>query len=248
MNCTSCDAVLPMKARYCPACGVQVMLFEEQQSNDPSSAGVRRIEGQVESTPLPPQELEALRTRLIDCYVNFSMSKELSEWLQDLALPATGTMQEKLTRLRQHAGSLVLPAESVPRQIIWYLNRYDENILAEICEELGIDHIATKGALITRIYREVGTREGWLQPLSEDARQIITETFLPILSSMERKNVDHIDLRSELSHVLGNEQTGRHGPQANRSAIMAVLIPGLLQEAHASLFQEEFNERVRTGL
>jgi len=247
MNCVCCDAALPMKARFCPACGVRVKQFEEQPSDEPSSSRAQQTEGHDEPASSPPQDLEALKTRLIDCYVNFSMSKELSEWLQDLALPATGTIQEKFARLRQHAGSLVLPAESVPRQIIWYLNRYDENILAEICQELGIDPIAPKGTLITRIYREVGTREGWLQPMSEDARQIITETFLPILRSMERKHGDDVDLHSALSHVLGSEQTGPRAPQAHRSALMAVLIPGLLQEAHASLLQDEFNDRVKTG-
>lgn len=50
--------------------------------------------------PVPSIEDDGeLRTRLIDCYLNFSMSKELSEWLEDLGLPSTGTTQEKLTRL-----------------------------------------------------------------------------------------------------------------------------------------------------
>jgi hypothetical protein len=89
-----------------------------------------------------------LRTRLIECYLNFAISKELSEWLQDLGLPSTGTTREKLNRLRQMAGSLVLPAESFARRTIYYLDRYDEDILAEICEELGIDETGPGDSLV----------------------------------------------------------------------------------------------------
>ena len=110
--------------------------------------------------------------------------QELTEWLQDLGLPSTGTTQEKLARLRRHTDSLVLPAESFPRQTIYYLNRYDEDILSEICQELGIDGTGPKEVLLTRIYREVGLREGWLQPLSEDARRSSRKPSSPSSESL----------------------------------------------------------------
>jgi hypothetical protein len=194
-------------------------------------------------TSPPPRGNGELRARLIDCYLNFSISKELSEWLQDLGLPSTGTTQEKLTRLRPLAGSLMLPAESFPRQTIYYLNKYDEDTLSEICQELGIDGTGPKEILLPRIYREVGLQEGWLQPLSEDARQIITETFIPILAAFDHKKDYYLDLWDELSDVLGEDNAHLHGPPAYGSAIIAVLIPSFFQEAQMTLLQKELKER-----
>ncbi|MBU6435438.1 MAG: hypothetical protein KJS98_19180, partial [Nitrospirae bacterium] len=126
----------------------------------------------------------------------------------------------------------------------YYLNRYDEDILSEICQELGIDGTGPKDVLLTRIYREVGLREGWLQPLSEDARLIITETFFPILRSFDRRKDYYLDLWDELSDVLGKDPMRLHVPPAYGSAIIAVLIPGFFQEAQMTLLQNELEERI----
>src|SRR5918995_1676037 len=77
-----------------------------------------------------------IQEQLLDCYLNLSISQVLSEWLLELGLMPTGTIEEKLARVRQQ--SLVLPAEPLPRQTIFYLSQYDPSILAEICEELGL--------------------------------------------------------------------------------------------------------------
>lgn len=248
MNCTSCEAALPLRARFCPSCGAQIKLPEDPAFDEPvlQAAGC----GDELNQPAAPGPLnhEALKTRLIDCYVNFSMARELSGWLQALGLPSTGTMQEQLTRLRQQEDSLVLPAESLPRQTIWYLNRYDEKILTEICEELGIDNSGPKERQITRIYHAVGLREGWLQPLSEDAQNIITETFLPILRAVDHRNYDDLDQWVELGDLLDRESRNRLDHQGHGSAFMTVLIPSLLQEGQAVLLQHELKERVGTGL
>lgn len=248
MNCTSCEAALPLRARFCPSCGVQIKLPEDPAFDEAvlQAAGC----GDELNQPTAPAPLnhEALKTRLIDCYVNFSMARELSGWLQALGLSSTGTMQEQLTRLRQQADSLVLPAESLPRQTIWYLNRYDEKILTEICEELGIDNSGPKERQITRIYHAVGLREGWLQPLSEDAQNIITETFLPILRAVDHRNYDDLDQWVELGDLLDRESRNRLDHQGHGSAFMTVLIPSLLQEGQAVLLQHELKERVGTGL
>jgi hypothetical protein len=224
MDCTDCGTSLPVKARFCPSCGTKVKLLEEL-------------------VPSSPQGNREMRTKLIDCYANFSMSKELSEWLQDLGLPSTGTTREKLTLLQRHAGSLVLPAESFPRQTLYYLSTYTEDILSEICQELGVDGTGSKDVLLTRIYREVGIREGWLQPLSEDARLIITDTFFPILKSFDPTKGYYLDLWDELSGVLGEDNMHLHVPQAYGSAIIAVLIPAFLQEAHGVILRNALNER-----
>lgn len=243
MNCTHCDAALPLKAQFCPFCGAKVkasdeMRFEETVSGTLDQAGEHTGQMGV----LSPENKE-LRARLIDCYLNFSMSKELSEWLQDLGLPSTGTMQEKLARLQQHADSLVLPAESFPRQTIYYLNKYDEGILSEICQDLGIDGTGQKDVLLPRIYREVGLREGWLQPLSQDARLVITETFIPILKSFDHRKDYYLDLWNELSDVLGDDTHPRPDRNAYGSAVISVLIPGLFQEGQLALLWNEVKER-----
>lgn len=232
MDCTECATALPVKARFCPFCGAQVRLFDETIAEESPSTSACSLQSDGE-----------LRARLIDCYVNFSISKELSEWLRDLGLSSTGTTPEKLTRLRQRAGALVLAAESFPRQTIYYLNTYHEDILSEICQELGLDDTGSKEVLLIRIYREVGIREGWLQPLSEDARLLIKETFFPILKSFDPKKEYYLDLWDELSDVLGEANMRLHVPQAYGSAVIAVLTPGYLQEAHAALLQNALTER-----
>lgn len=243
MNCAQCDATLPLKARFCPACGAKLKTWEELMGEEPAAQSLERANEQGGGTAPPPQDGGELRARLIDCYLNFSISRELSKWLQELGLPSTGTTQEKLARLRRHAGSLVLPAESFPRQTIYYLNKYDEDILSEICQELGIDGTGPKEILLTRIYREVGLREGWLQPLSEDARLIITETFIPILKGFDHKKDYYLGLWGELSDVLGEDNVRLHVPQAYGSAIITVLVPGFFQEAQMTLLQNELEER-----
>jgi hypothetical protein len=231
MNCTDCDTALPLKARFCPSCGTRVKWWEESADEVP---------GQTAS---PLHDDGELRARLIDCYLNFSMSKELSEWLENLGLPSTGTTQEKLTRLRRHSDSLVLPAESFPRQTIYYLNKYDEEVLTEICQELGICSTGPQDVLLTRIYRVVGLREGWLQPLSDDARLIITETFIPILKGFDPNKDYYRNLWDELTDVLDEDSRQLHGAHAYGSAIIAVLVPGFFQEAQVTLLQNEIKER-----
>lgn len=249
MNCTRCEATLPLRARFCPSCGVHVRLPDDPAFDEPDLQAVERGNEQDRRTASASRDHEALKARLIDCYVNFSISRELSEWLQELGLPSTGTMQELLARLRQHKASLVLPAESLSRQTIWYLNRYDEHILMEICQQLGIDHNGPKERLITRVYHAVGLQEGWLQPLSEDARKVITETFLPILRAVDHRSYDAFDEGGELGDLLDRESRNRPVAQGQGSAFMAVLIPGFLQEAQGALLQDELEHRAKeTGM
>lgn len=233
MDCQACYSALPLKARFCPSCGVRLAQCEESPGDDATK----------QVPPVSPQTLAEWRDKLIDCYLSFSISKELSDWLEDLGLPSTGTTQEKLARLRQQAGSLVLSAESFPRQTIYYLNKYPEDILAEICQELGADGTGPKDLLLKRIYREVGTREGWLQPLSDDARLLFQETLLPILSGFDSKKEYFLNLWEELADLLGREPVHAPASPAFGSAVIAVAIPDFLQEAQAVLFQHELKSR-----
>lgn len=240
MNCAHCEAALPLKARFCPSCGARLKTWDELTRAEPAARSLEPADEQDGSASPPPRDEGALRAGLIDCYLNFSISRELSEWLQELGLPSSGTMHEKLGRLRRQAGSLVLPAESYPRQTIYYLSRYDEETLSEICLELGIDATGPKERLLPRIYREVGLREGWLQPLAEEARLLITETFLPILAAFDHRKDYYRDLREELSDVLDQD----HDPRAYGSALIAVLVPGFFQEAQMTLLRKELQDRV----
>ncbi len=234
MDCFACDAALPLKARFCPSCGVKQKTWEELMADMPAPwSPIHSEEHQRGSS----EDNGELREKLIDCYLKFSISKELSGWLEDLRLPSGGTMQEKLTRLRCHAGAFVVDAESLHRQTIYYLHNYDVEILTEICQELRIDGTGPKEVLLTRIYREVGLREGWLQPLSEDARRIITETFIPILQGFDPDKDYFLDFSSQLSDLLIEV------PKAYGNAIITVLIPKFFQEAQITLLENEINER-----
>lgn len=79
-------------------------------------------------------QLVGMREQLLDCYINLSISNELSRWLADLGLPFTGTVEHKLARLKEHRRALTLAAESLHRQTIFYLNDYSGEVLAEICQ------------------------------------------------------------------------------------------------------------------
>ena len=242
MDCQACRSALPPNACFCPSCGVR--LAQREESPDDAASPNRPGDDATKQGPaVSPQTLIEWRDKLIDCYLSFSISKELSDWLEDLGLPSTGTTQEKLTRLRQQGGSLVLSAESFPRQTIYYLNKYPEDILAEICQELGADGTGPKDVLLKRIYREVGTREGWLQPLSDDARLLFKETLLPILSGFDYRKDYFLSLWEELSDLLGRDPVNLQDSRAFGSAVIAVAIPDFLQEAQAVLFQHELKSR-----
>jgi hypothetical protein len=181
-----------------------------------------------------------MREQLLDCYLNLSISKVLSEWLLELGLASTGTTEEKLMRLRQQ--SLVLPAEPLSRQTIFYLSQYDRSILAEMCEELGLGCDGPRETLLKRIYCEIGRREGWL-PSNADAEWLLLQESLPIMKGFGSEVVDGTEQLDEIAELLGVRDVDRRCSPAYGSAFVVVLLPDLLQEAHAALFEEELKKR-----
>jgi hypothetical protein len=184
-----------------------------------------------------------LREKLIDTYISFSISNELSGWLEELGLPSYGTIGQQLARLRQQAASLVLPAETFPRQTIFYLSHYDPDILSEICQELGVPSSGSAESMVKRIYREVGSREGWLCPLPENARLIIQDTFFPLLKNFGVLKDYTADVEDDFSELLGEENAPVRGPLAYGRALIVVVLPDLLQEAQAVLVDNELKKR-----
>lgn len=243
MNCTCCETALPLKARFCPWCGAKVKTWEELLSDD-ATLPDRPPRDTADDRSGPARDDGELRARLLQGYLRLSMSKELSDWLAELGLPSGGTLQEQLARLRRQAGSLVLPAESFPRQTLYYLAGYDDTTLAEICQELGLDSDGSRDVLVARIYHAVGLREGWLQPLAEDARRVITETFLPFLKTDDRARASSLEHPGAWSDMLGADQGSLPSTRAYGSAVIAVLVPGFFQEGQVALLEHELRARI----
>jgi hypothetical protein len=97
--------------------------------------------------------------------------------------------------------------------------------------------------LFKRIYREVGSREGWLQPLPENARLVMQDTFFPLLKSFGVLKDYATDVEDDFSELLGEENAAVRGPLAYGRALIVVVLPDLLQEAHAVLVHKELKNR-----
>lgn len=190
-----------------------------------------------------PRWTMELREMLLDSYINYSIAREVSDWLQELGLPSYGTVGQQLARLRQQAASLVLPAESFSRQTIFYLSQYDPEILSEICQELHVTSEGSAETLFRRIYHEVGVREGWLRPIPEDARLIIRDALFPMLRSFGVVKDYPVNGMDDVADLFGEENAPLRPPLAYGSALIAVVIPELFQEAQAILLYDELKHR-----
>lgn len=179
-----------------------------------------------------PQSV-GMREQLLDCYINLSISNELSRWLADLGLPFTGTVEHKLARLKEHRRALTLAAESLHRQTIFYLNDYSGEELIEICQELGLNTEGSQGALFKRIYCEVGLREGWLWPIPQDTQCLLKQMFLTVIEGFD------LDHWNRLCDLLQEEKDHLSTPLAFGRAFIVVLIPELLREAYAAMLNNE---------
>jgi len=128
-------------------------------------------------TMVPPASLKAdpaLRTALLDYYLQHATGAELSDWLRDLGEDSKGTLEEKRARVRACTKYLSMPAEEFPDQTISYLSVYDSGHLSGICEALGIDDSGGKEIKWRRVMREVATREGWLPQIHPTSLRTLT--------------------------------------------------------------------------
>ncbi|MGH7233363.1 MAG: hypothetical protein ACREJU_18685 [Nitrospiraceae bacterium] len=96
--------------------------------------------------------------------------------------------------------------------------------------------------MFRRIYGEIGRREGWLQPISEDTRAMIRDTLLPVFKSFDYEKDYYTAFWEDLSDLFGGENMHMQ-PLAHGSAFIAVLIPDFFQEGRATLLQEELRAR-----
>jgi hypothetical protein len=199
--------------------------------------------GEASSTGSPC--LADLYDTLLECYLNVVISKELSDWLEELDLPFTGTVEEKLASLKQHADAITLPAQSFHRQTIFYLSGYSAETLSEICDELTLPSEGPAQVLFKRIYSEVGQREGWLQPIPQDIRRLLEDMFLPVIRSFD------VQLSAAMSDLLRKFLTDNNPlPNSHLAygrAFIVVLIPNLLKEAYATMLQQELRLSSRTA-
>jgi hypothetical protein len=240
MNCSSCGGKLPEAARFCPSCGVRAISIPGQSSTiDSDSPRVARLDSEHPPAVTSPEFAD----KLLDCYLSFSLSKELAEWLRELGQTTMGTLEDKFARIRESvkAGSSV--SESPQRQTIYYLSQYDADILSEICQELGVPTDGAKEELLRRIYYVIGRREGWLQPLSDDARTLIRQTLVPILKSFDYEKEYYREFLEDMAELVGQDNVHIQPNLAHGSAFVVLVIPELLQEAQVSLFKEELRNK-----
>ncbi|SRR6266550_1827070 len=166
-----------------------------------------------------------LRRALLEVYLRSSSSSALSEWLRDIGQDATGTAEEKKQRIRENTKYLSMPAEDFPRQTVSYLRSFSTDVLAEICEELGLSSDGTKDALFRRIYREVGFREQWLSRISAQNETLDKNVVLPFVEwypiikrgTYERDFYQAFD--EEMLELFGEENVHLEHPIAHGSTL-----------------------------
>ena len=122
--------------------------------------------------PTVPNTLRAdsrLREALLNYYLETYTGPELTDWLRGLGQDTKGSVSDKQQRIRSHTKYLSMPASEFPAQTEEYLKPYSSDLLADLCDDLGLSPDGTKDQRYRRIMREVHYREGWLQKLDTTA-------------------------------------------------------------------------------
>lgn len=229
MFCVSCGSNVPNEARFCPSCGKQVPATSEPDNkaapltNDTKSvpSGISSAFSVEEAKPSINMQF---REKLLQCYLDFSTSLELSDWLRKIGQDPVGTVEEKMVRIKQHTKYLSMSLEDFPEQTIFYLNPYNAATLSEICQDLGIDSDGPKNILIRRIYREIGYRESWLPTIS-DATPITKQTVIPfvkwypILKSYNYEKDYYQDFMDEMLEIFGPDNVHEQLPVAHGTTL-----------------------------
>lgn len=124
---------------------------------------------------------QEFREQLFTFFLNSVSREYLSSWLEDIGQDSKGTIDERVNRLKEHSGYPRTPTEQFPFKTIFHLDSLAANELAELCASLRLDTDGPKAALVRRLYREVGYREGWLLPKPQEVRTITKEIVLPFV-------------------------------------------------------------------
>lgn len=174
----------------------------------------------------PPQLTAdfALRETLLRCFLDFTTSQGLSAWLRDLGQDPSGTVDEKISRVRAHTQYLAMPPADFPLQTLRYLDPLGAEQLGEISGELGLSVDGVKDDLYRRIYREVGFREGWLRRVDGSA-DLSRDTILPFVQwypirkrrNYERDYADEFD--KEMLDIFGDGFVHPEYPVAHGSTL-----------------------------
>lgn len=221
MFCVSCGSNIPEQTKFCPSCGTRVSSLP--------SAGVSVLpteQSSVFSENLKPFINKEFREKLLERYLDWSTSQELSDWLKDIGQDPNGTVEEKRIHIIQNAKYLSSSPVEFHLATLRYLQDFSRSdILAHVCETLGLDNTGTKDALFRRIYREVGYNEGWLPRISKDApvsnKQIVLPfvKWYPILKNKNYERDYYEEFFDEMSEIFGEDQVHKEYPIAHGSTL-----------------------------
>ncbi|MGA2711325.1 MAG: hypothetical protein ABSF86_23335 [Steroidobacteraceae bacterium] len=103
-----------------------------------------------------------LRETLLAYLLDTGTASELTDWLWDIGQDTRGSVEEKRQRIRATTKYLTMPAAEFPAQTESYLAPYPSELLADLCEDLGVSAEGTKNDRYRRVMREVHYRERWL--------------------------------------------------------------------------------------
>lgn len=153
-----------------------------------------------------------LRELLLGYFLETATGPELTDWLRDIGQDSRGSVDEKRQRIRANTKYLTMPGAEFPAQTESYLAPYPSDLLADLCEDLGLSIDGTKDARYRRIMREVHYREGWLARVSTDfsVPQLSASLVAPFLGWAPLKGGGNYEkdfypaLHNELHEVFGD--------------------------------------------
>ena len=160
--------------------------------------------------PSPAADL-AFRKPLLEHYLESQSATGLADWLRGLGQDPSGSVAERMDRIRANTRYLGMAARDFPQQTENYLAPYTAADLADLCSTLGLPDGGTKDQLYRRILREVGYREGWLPRLSPDApiEVSVVARFLawyPVVKWGSYEKDYYPSIEDELSELFGNDR------------------------------------------
>lgn len=106
---------------------------------------------------------------------------------------------------------------------------------------MGLKTEGSQGALLKRVYCEVGLREGWLWPIPQETLGTLKQMFLTVMDGFD------LDHWNDLCDLLQEEKDYRSTPLAFGRAFIVVLIPELLREAYGAMLNDELGLIGRTS-